>query len=289
MLLYNALSTLAQHYNGGFDVIIYYSFCADHMNDTSYKHLKRFSLLSDFPQFKFIKSDYNIRYKVLNNVKEKTIHSPWMSKWYHLEQTVQLGYDKILFLDCDVCFYNDISKIFNLDTTHTIYTLAGTCDVGDILYPNKMWINSGQLLVNPKRIRLLNIYDDITIIRSELHTLGEQLFEQKHITSNQLAEYYFFNEQYCAQLYFENLGYKMKMFESIDISRAEEEYAYSQYNMSYINKEFTIANPTSKIIHYHFNNMGLFLPSSMRHDKSVNHNYLQWLKKLSLFSRKKIY
>lgn len=291
--LYNALKSLEEYYSGKYDIIIYYHFYDDLMKDKSYKYLDQYNILNDFNFVKFIESDYNRNYDVVDySCLENTIkspHTPYMSKWYHLESTLHLQYDKILFLDCDVHFFDDIADIFELESNKKFYTLYGRpCKILKILYGDndRRWINSGQFLVTSEDIDNKKIYEDIADIRKKLHKYGDILRKQDLINDDELLRWKFFNEQYCGQMFFENIGISLTLFDNYLVDRAIftetssddilKKYLY--YDES--TENFVISDLRTKIYHYHYRSTPLFLPKEMRSNDVVERLCKMWREKL---------
>lgn len=80
--LYYALETINNHCDGKFDIVVYYTL-SEHCNDLyNYKHLNGGILVKDFPNVKFIQSDYDLQYNFILDHNKIRTHDPYMGKWY---------------------------------------------------------------------------------------------------------------------------------------------------------------------------------------------------------------
>lgn len=214
IMLKNALTGLGNHYSkeNGYDVIV-----------TS-------NIDIQFPEFNFVKvlrTDYSDLYDICDyyqtykketfTVEEylhRNIHSSWMHKWYALEQIAKLGYDKILFSDCDVLINGDLNNIFSLidkeDTENTFYASLACDEHFEKHFNPKNVINSGHFLFRPNKVNVNTLYESIVKKRKYMDTIMAAAYEREEATVTVLENIGFFNEQYCAQLYFEECGYNIE-------------------------------------------------------------------------------
>lgn len=188
MLHYSLYTLKKQKIKSSFDVVV--MMCSDDKNFDllNYNHLNQFCLKNDFPEVKFILTDYN--------------DNPHMSKWYHIQKTFELGYDKVFFLDCDTIFFDDPSEFFDYDMG-SVYCLREMRNrVNDILLKQD-GINSGHVVLD--RIvfeKIPNFYKTIVNRRLVLNNNARYLLGSNNITKLEYENFCFFNEQYCAQMCF---------------------------------------------------------------------------------------
>ncbi len=213
-MLKNALTGLGNHYNkeNGYDVIV-----------TSNVDIK-------FPEHNFVnvlKTNYTELYNVCDHYQkydketftkeeylQRNLHSSWMHKWYALEQITKLGYDKILFSDCDVLINGDLNNIFSLidkEDNENIFYASLACDENFEKHFNpKNVINSGHFLFRPNKVNVNTLYESIVKKRKYMDAIMADAYEREEATVTVLENIGFFNEQYCAQLYFEECGYDIE-------------------------------------------------------------------------------
>ena len=207
-MVYNAMRTLFKFYDKSFDVVVFYTFPGDL---DKFLHNEQFDIVKDFPLVKFIKSDYTKKYKM--NRERPYVHDGYMSKWYHLQKSFELGYRKVFFLDCDTVFMKNPSYLFQKYDDKSLWTLSCVDPVHDMLFPNSLNMNSGQFMIHRNCIKnLLSLYDDIVKKRSYLCKLArETLLKKGLISDGELSGYDYFNEQYCGQMILiepDNVSYK---------------------------------------------------------------------------------
>jgi hypothetical protein len=215
-----------------------------------------------FPEYKFvkvIKTDYTDRYEVCDyyqtydkenfNIAQylnRNLHSSWMHKWYSLENAIKLGYDRILFSDCDVIINDNLTGIFSLynnelENQNNFYFSESYDENIDRYFKFNFSANSGHFLLRPTKINEANIYEKIVEKRRGMDIIMASFFEKEHLSIETLEHFGFFNEQYCAQMYFEELGYNIERFPNFTIGRtgqsaSPENFLIFHYHYNYKNK-----------------------------------------------------
>ena len=246
-MLKKALSDLNKHHKKeyGYDVLVFTN------------------LNIRFPEYKFvkvIKTDYTDRYEVcdyyqtynkenfnINQYLNRNLHSSWMHKWYALENVIKLGYDRIFFSDCDVVINGNLNRIFSLydelENKNNFYFPEVFDETLDKYFHLNFAANSGHFLLRPTKINEMNIYEKIVEKRRDMDIVMASFFEKEKFSIETLEHFGFFNEQYCAQMYFEKLGYTIKPFNSYLIGMTGSYGSFNQY----------------LIFHYHYNNKENYL------------------------------
>lgn len=205
-MVYNAMQSIESIYNGKYDLVVFYDKSIDidkfYLND-------EYNIKKDFPFVKFIKSDYDTKYS-LNRVRPYK-HDGYMSKWYHLQKVIEMGYDHVMFLDCDTVFIKDPSELFDKYDGNNLWTLSCTDRVHDMLFPDIPNMNSGQFILKTDKIKKKNLYKRIYSKRMLMSRIAkEKLYDKGKITDIDLSGYEYFNEQYCGQMVImeDNIEYK---------------------------------------------------------------------------------
>lgn len=215
-MLKNALRGLKNHYDkeNGYDVIV-----------TS-------NIDIEFPEFDFVevlRTNYTDLYDVcdyyqtydketftIEEYLNRNLHSSWMHKWYALEQIVKLGYDRILFSDCDVLINGNLNNIFSLfdeiDDKNIFYASLCRDEKFEKYFVSNNTVNSGHFLFRPDKVNKDGLYELIVKKRKYMDNIMAGAYERNELTVSDLEHFGFFSEQYCAQFYFEECGYNIKMF-----------------------------------------------------------------------------
>ena len=279
-MLYHALETLFQYYDGSFDIVVFQSFI-DELNFNDYSYLSKYNIVKDFKNIRIIKSEYKEKYK--NQEYNDQVHSPWMSKWYNLQKVYEMGYKKVFMIDCDVVFFGNPSYIFSKYSSDYVWVLGCADDVFSSIYKDKHPIMSGQVLIDFDRIHLpLDFYEKCIEERLKQRSLASAL-EYKFGT-RAIKNFTFFNEQYSAQIVLENLGSIYNYLEPCDFTtpancNLENKAGTHVYEVKCRNDNIYIENIKTCIIHYAAGCVGYNLPEYLR-DNHLNISYKNWIKQI---------
>ena len=223
-MAYYSLKTLSEVYDGSFDVLVFY-YIYDNIDINHFKLNDKYNICTDFDFVKCVKTDYTNKYNVVRKRPYK--HDSYMSKWYHLQKALQMGYDKIFFLDCDSMFVRNPSDFFNKYENGKLWTLSCIDPVNDILYPDIKNMNSGQFIIDSKSIRnKKSLYNNIVKKRMYLSKKGRKLLEAKKIDETMLEGYEYFNEQYCGQFTLMDIGLKYEELNYEEITHPADPVIY---------------------------------------------------------------
>jgi hypothetical protein len=225
-MVYNALRSLFKFYDHSFDVLVFYTFPE---NLEQFYHNEKFNLVKDFPLVQFIESDYIKKYNT--NRQRPYRHDGYMSKWYHLQKSFELGYSKVFFLDCDTIFMKNPGYLFEKYSDGNLWTLSCSDPVHDKLFPDMPNMNSGQFMLDINCIQNVStLYESIVNKRMWLSNLARtELFDKGLISDGELSGYDYFNEQYCGQMVIlENEDVSYENFDYIEIIHPASpvEFAY---------------------------------------------------------------
>ena len=265
-MLYYALKTLDDLYDGSFDVRVYYTF-PDFKN---YKHLNEFSIYDKFNNiFNLIESSYDQEYKIETN--PNGINTPWMSKWYNLEDVLLQDYDKIFLIDSDIIFCKNPSYIFDTYSDDKIYGLHEWNDAATKICPKLKPINSGGLII-PKKFHKnkKNFYSKVVKERKRLNSIAKNLLNKKSISENEYYNFTFFNEQYCGQNILSKDGESFAGLERQDFttpSGSNLECDSPVYTVSFKNNDVVVSDIKTSIIHYSAGHACFMLPEYLRNNE----------------------
>lgn len=203
--LHYALTTLYNHNkNPSFDIVVYMT---SDIKDFSFNfaHLKQFNLIKDFPNVRFEYSDY-------------ALADGYMAKWYHLEKAFNLGYSKILYLDCDVIFLKDPSYLFDKYSDDKFWCLYEVSTPITERILGCAGMNSGHFLMNRTLFRkVYKFFNSVTLKRISLTEQAVQLLRAGEIEQQELDSFSFFNEQYCAQMVLKDFNIDFEQFDRKEI------------------------------------------------------------------------
>ncbi len=205
-MLHHSLSTLTkQSTKLSFDVVVF--MCCDDKNFDllNYNHLDNFNLVKDFPNVKFFKSDY-----------DET--DAWMSKWYHMQKTFEIGYEKVFYIDCDTIFFDNPSPLFELESGSMYCLLEVSSHVNDLILKQK-GINSGHIVLDRKVYeKIFNFFPSLKIKRQQLIDQAKDLYELGIINKQEFQHFTYFSEQYCAQMCMKDNDIELKLLDSHQIN-----------------------------------------------------------------------
>lgn len=267
-MLYHSLTTLKKYYKNNFDIVVFYktpSFKG--FTFEQYCHLNKFKIVEAFPFVKFIESDY----------KE---NDPWMFKWYHFDKLFKMGYEKVLYLDCDVMFFDNIDYFFEKYTDDAVWTLFGMmCDItGPLL--GKGGMASGQIMIPKKQFeKIPNLYKEVLKQRKLLSKKAESLYKKNIYTHYQMENAIFFSEQYAGQMAFEQNNVPLDSFDLLrDIVYGTLESGI--YSVE-IRRDQVFIETQRVILHYLNNYAYVVLPEAL-HTPKMSEQY----RKNALFATK---
>ena len=142
-MLYYALETLEKFYDETFDVVV-------HHKTKNFEFEKEFHL-----------GVYNIYRQFLFPVYIESTYPDqdgWMSKWYALQKTFELEYEKVFMIDNDIIFYGNPSYMFQKYGNKNVAHIGADGGYEKIL--ERVGIASGNEIIHRKAIHSLDYLNE---------------------------------------------------------------------------------------------------------------------------------
>lgn len=278
-MLYNALDSLSNFYDQSFSVEVYYTF-PDFRN---YRYLDKYNIYEKFNHlFNLVESSYDKQYTIDTN--PNGLNTPWMSKWYNLENILSKGYDKIFLIDSDVIFYQNPNYIFEKYSDDKIYGLGLWDDIAKKICPTLSPMGSGQLIIPKKfHVNKKNFYAKVLKERKRLNSVAKKLLNNKTIKQDEFDNFTFFNEQYCGQNILTTNGKNFAGLDRQDFTTPSGSNLESDnpvYRVEVDGKNIKVVDINTAIIHYSAGHACFMLPEHLR-DQSLNDCvYKNWIHKI---------
>lgn len=275
-MLYHALDTLREHYNGSYDVVVYYAVKDRAVDFKKYFHLGKYNMCDEFDYVKFIDSDYDDKYDTTFYPAERNTSDPWMSKWYTLAKSFELGYDKVFLMDCDVIFYRDIGYVFSKYPDEAVPCLF--CCVHPLLLSTP-GVASGQLIIHKKFIGdPATFYNRVLQHRSYLNDKGEEHYRLGNISEFDLKNWYFFNEQHCGQMALEDEHAIFIPLDPADFatpawSSIEANPENTYYTVEFTREDALVSNVKTSVVHYTAGYGNVMLPKHLLSNWELQHRH----------------
>jgi|TARA_R110002012_G_scaffold289336_2_gene482380 hypothetical protein len=186
-MLYYALETLEKVYDGTFDVVVHYKI--KNFEFEKEFHLDKFNIYRQFLFPIYIESAYSDQ-------------DGYMAKWYALQKTFELGYEKVFMIDVDVIFCGNFSYMFekygNKNVAH-IGSDGWDLDRGGyrpIL--GRKGISSESEIILRKAVQPLDTFFERALEhRRKLIQKSEEMMKNGQVTEKVHNMFKFFSEQYA--------------------------------------------------------------------------------------------
>lgn len=270
-MLYQALKTLSKFYLGHYDVVVYYTFTNQNYSFENFAYKDKYNMYKEFGKFvKFIETDYDKRYDTTYVLGQKNLADPWMAKWYHMVKAIELGYDKIFYTDCDVLFYSDVGYLFHQYADDEIAVLF--CSANPLLLDTRP-VSSGQFVIHKNFFGdTATFFDKVLEKRKILNDRGEHLHSHGKISRDEVLNWYFFNEQHCGQMVFEDNGANFVQFDEMDYvtpawSNIDKNHLRNMYTLQIVDNNIKIKNVLTSVIHYSLAHVQHMLPVDLLPEK----------------------
>ena len=252
-MLYFALETLEKVYDGTFDVVVYYK-------TKNFEFKKEFHL-----------GGYNIYRQFL------------FPKWYALQKTFELGYEKVFMIDNDIIFCDNPSSMFekygNKNVAHIGADGWEQKQGGFRPILERVGIASGNEIILREAIHPLNTFFERAVEhRIKLIKKSEEMMKNGQISERIYNNFKFFSEQFAGNFalqdpYDPNNIPEGKEFVEIQredlVTPDESNYLNSDrlnnpyYCLNIENNIIRITNIKTKIIHYSSSASPLYIPKKL--------------------------
>ncbi|MGN1295456.1 MAG: glycosyltransferase [Bacilli bacterium] len=139
--------------------------------------------------------DFTSSYKeeMENGVNKLNRYTPYALLRLYADTMKEIP-DKVLYVDTDVVFTNDVSELYSIDVED--YELAGVKDYYGHIFIGRNYINSGVLLLNMKLIRETKMFAKAReMVATKKMLFADQDAINKLVTKKKLLPYRF-NEQH---------------------------------------------------------------------------------------------
>ena len=282
-MLYYALETLEKFYDETFDVIVHYK--TKNFEFEKEFHLGVYNIYRQFLFPIYIESTYPDQ-------------DGWMSKWYALQKTFELGYEKVFMIDNDIIFYGNPSYMFEKYGNKNVAHVGADGGYGKIL--ERVGIASGNEIIHRKAIHSLDtLFERALEHRKKLIQKSEDLMTNGQISETIHKNFKFFSEQYAGNFaiqdpYDPNNIPEEKEFVGIkpedlvtpancnlEIGGRDNPY----YCVNIIDNKIQITDVKTTIIHYSAAHASVMLPNRLFTDHLLN-GYNEWVTKIPNIIRK---
>lgn len=251
-MLHYSLKTLHNYYDNQFDIVVTVS-SPDF--DIWKEDYMGFNLVKDYPNVKFIKSDY------FN--AEQISKDPVIQKWYDLEKVFELGYDLVFFLDCDTIFYKNVNYLFTKYNNGNVWALHEGYNEQFVKVLNRNGIPSGQVMF-PKNIfySIPNFGQKIIDKQKELIKLAREKLDERNASWFETL-----SEQYSAQMVLADNGYYPDALHCTDVC-----FGRHLYEVEYSEDDILLkVSDNIAVIHYFGTMNWLFLPKEYLTENELQH------------------
>lgn len=238
-MLWHSLSGLEKHRGDGYDVVVVYSSPSVDLHE--YQHLGEFNLVRDYPKVKFIVSDYH------DHDTDRYLH-----KWYNFDRVFDLGYDQVLFMDCDMLYQDDPKFMFEkCHQSDKIYALFEGENPQFFEVLGRLGMSSGQIMMWRDTWRSLDGF--YQALKQKQHDLCARAREKLDAPA---AEWFrSLSEQYSAQMVFLDHGLEIESMDQGDIC-----YGVGTFEIEVMGGEPCPVRIQPRILHYISKNDWLFVP-----------------------------